>query len=79
MDKNQVAFDSDAFYLAGNAPGLIEEGHHTVNAIRDERVVLDISPGHETRIQIRPALVEDLAVDDVDNSSDGIFCHGLAL
>jgi hypothetical protein len=79
MDKGQVAIDSDAFYLAGDAPGLVEEVHHTVNAIGDERVVLDVRPGHESRIQIRPTLVEDLAVDDVDYSFDVVSCHDSAL
>jgi hypothetical protein len=41
--------------------------------------VLDVRPGHETRIQIRPALVEDLVVDDVDYSFDVISSHESAL
>jgi hypothetical protein len=65
MDKGKVAIDGDAFYLAGNAPGLLDVAHNAVEPIRKKRIVLNVRPGHEPREQISLALVEDLAEYDV--------------
>ena len=78
VDKTQYAVDGDAFHLAGNAASLFEKSHDTVNAIPDQRIVLNVRPGYERRIQIGPPLIEDLVVDDVKRVSDVISCHDSA-
>src|SRR5260221_10168144 len=50
--KSQMAVDGDAFDLAGYAPGLLDVAHDGIEPIREKRVVLEISPAHETRIQV---------------------------
>ena len=50
--KGQIAIDGDAFDLAGCAPGLLSIAHNGIEPIREKRVVLDIWPAHETRIQV---------------------------
>ena len=75
VHKSEIAVDGDAFHLAGNAPGLLDVAHDTVEPIRKKRIVLDIWPRHETRKQISLALVEDLIEDNVQRLSDVISCH----
>ena len=65
MDKRQVAINGDAFYLVANASSLLEKAHDAVEPIRNQRIVLDVGTSDEIGIQIGPALVEDLIVDDV--------------
>src|SRR5260370_10857464 len=72
MYKRQVAINGDAFNFAGNAPDLFEEAHDTVKAIRNQRIVLDVWPRHESRKQVGSALIEDLVVDDLKGLPDAI-------
>jgi hypothetical protein len=44
VDKSHFGVDGDAFHLAGNAASLFEKSHDTVNAIRDQRIVLNVGP-----------------------------------
>src|SRR5260370_39360429 len=50
--KSQIAVDGDSFDLAAYAPGLLDVAHDGIEPIREKRVVLEISPAHETRIQV---------------------------
>ena len=77
MDKGKVAIDGNALYLAAKAADLLEKAHDGVETIRNQRIVLDVRPGHEIRIQVGSALAEDLIIDDVENLSDLIFFHNL--
>jgi hypothetical protein len=52
VNKGQIAIDGDAFDLAGYAPGLLDVAHDAIEPIREKRVLLDIWPAHETRIQV---------------------------
>ena len=78
VHKSEIAVDGDAFHLAGNAAGLLEKGHDAVDPIGHQRIVLDVRPGHEIRIQVGPPHGEDLVVDDVERVLDVIFCHDSA-
>jgi len=49
MNECQVAVDRDPFYLAGNAPHLLEKAHDAVDPVLNQRIVLDVWPGHECR------------------------------
>ena len=60
--KGQIAIDGDAFDIAEYALGLFDVAHDGVEPIREKRVVLDIWPAHETRIQTGLGLVENLPV-----------------
>jgi hypothetical protein len=73
--ESQIAIDGDAFDLAGYAPGLRDVARDGSEPIREERVVLEIWPAHETRIQVGLALVENLLVDCVERVLDAISDH----
>ena len=73
--KSQIAVDGDAFDLAGYAPGLLDVAHDGIEPIREKRVVLEIWPAHETRIQVGLALVENLLLDCVERVLDAISGH----
>src|ERR1700683_5058869 len=65
MDKGKVAVNSDPLYLVSNAANLLEKAHNAVEPVRNERIVLNVGSCDETEIQISPAFIEDLAVDNV--------------
>ena len=54
MHKCQIAVDGDALHLARDAAGLLQKGHDAVDPIGHQRIVLDVRPGYERRIQIGP-------------------------
>ncbi|ANB76942.1 hypothetical protein [Paraburkholderia phytofirmans] len=65
VHKSKIAIYRNAFNLAWNAPGLLDVAQDAVEPIWKKRIVLNIWPAHEIRIQVRLALVEDLLVDSV--------------
>jgi hypothetical protein len=73
--KGQIAVDGDAFDLTGYAPGLPDVAHDGIEPIGEKRVVLEIWPAHQTRIQVGVALVENLLVDCVERVLDAISGH----
>ena len=77
--KSQIAIDGDAFDLAGYAPGPLDVAHDGIGYILEKRVVLDLLPTHETRIQVGLAQVENLLVDNVERVLDVISGHVLTL
>ena len=77
--KGQVAIDGDAFDLARYAPRLLDVTHDGIEPIREKRVVLNVGPADETRVQIRLALVEYLVVNRVEHTLDMISGHARSL
>src|SRR5277367_4743938 len=75
VDKGQVAVDRDALDLVGHPSGLFEECHDALDAIGHQRIVLDVAPGYEVWVQVRPTLCEDLVVDGVDHLLHVLSVH----
>ncbi len=65
VDKSQITIDGDAFYLTRYSPRPLDVSQNSVETIREERIVLDVRPGHKIWIQVESALVENLGVDNV--------------
>jgi hypothetical protein len=75
MYERQIPIDGNTFHLTGNAAGLLDVGHDAVESIREERIVLNVSPGYQTRKQIGSALIKNLIVYNVQRVSDMLYCH----
>ena len=70
MHKGQIPINRDALDLAGDRPSFVDIAHNGLQAIGEERVVLNVRAGHETRVQTPLALVEDLVIDSLDHVFD---------
>jgi hypothetical protein len=79
VHKGEVAIDGDAFDLAGYSPDLLDITHDDIEPVREKRVVLNVGPAHETWIEVRLTLVENLVVDCVEHASDVISGHARSL
>jgi hypothetical protein len=79
MDEGEIAIDRDAFDLARNASDFLDISNDAVGSVRKERIVLDVGPAHQTRLQIGLPLVEDLFVNGIEHLQDVGSIHDCVL